>query len=73
MAAIEAHSQVVADVSQATDADLTIIQILIAAKRTASARGKEFLVSAPENGVVMQKIKCVGNPSGRTQNTGARQ
>lgn len=73
LAAIDANSQVVADVSQATDADLTFIQILIAAKRTASARGKTFLVSAPENGVVMQKINSVGNPSGRTQNTGAQQ
>jgi anti-anti-sigma regulatory factor len=72
LAAIEANSQVVADVSNATDADLSFIQILIAAKRTASARGKSFLISAPENGVVMQKINCVGNPSGRTQNAGAR-
>ena len=72
LAAIEANSQVVADVSNATDADLSFIQILIAAKRTASARGKSFLISAPENGVVMQKTNCVGNPSGRTQNAGAR-
>jgi anti-anti-sigma regulatory factor len=73
MAAIDANKTVVADVSQATDADLTFIQILIAAKRTASARGKTFLISAPENGVVMQKIKCVGTPSGQTPNAGARQ
>lgn len=69
--AIEANSQIVADVSRATDADLTFIQILIAAKRTAAARGKTFLINAPENGVVIQKINCVGNPSGRTQNAGA--
>jgi anti-anti-sigma regulatory factor len=73
LAAIDANKKVVADVSQATDADLTFIQILIAAKRTASARGKTFLISAPENGVVMQKINSVGTPSGRTQNAGARQ
>jgi anti-anti-sigma regulatory factor len=71
LAAINANSKVVADVSNATDADITFIQILIAAKRTASARGKTFLISAPENGVVMQKINSVGNPSGRTQNAGA--
>jgi anti-anti-sigma regulatory factor len=71
LAAIATNDKVVADVSQATDADLTFIQILIAAKRTASARGKTFLISAPENGVVMQKINCVGNPSGPTRNAGA--
>jgi anti-anti-sigma regulatory factor len=73
MDAINAHSHVVADVSRATDADLTFIQILIAAKRTATARGKTFLINAPENGVVIEKINCVGNPSGQTQKVGAKQ
>lgn len=71
LSALQTNHHVLVDLSDATGADLSFIQLLISAKRTASALGKLFTISAPEEGVVMQKINCVGNPSGKTPNFGA--
>jgi anti-anti-sigma regulatory factor len=56
-AAIEKHDVIVADVSVTTDLDLTFVQLLISAKKTAESLGKTFLVNMPDGSVVSSKVK----------------
>lgn len=59
-AAIEKHQVVVADLSGTTDMDLTFIQLLVSARKSADALGKTFLVNMPEGCAAAAQWKRAG-------------
>lgn len=54
--AISNDDQIIVDCSNATEADLTIIQLLISAKHTAAAFNKSLSLIAPADGVLAAAI-----------------
>ena len=56
-AAIEKHNLVVADVTPATEIDITFIQLLVSAQKSAALLGKTLLVKLPEGGPVAAKVQ----------------
>jgi ABC-type transporter Mla MlaB component len=48
------------DCSEATEVDLSFIQLLIAARKTASAAGREFGLAAPADGPLLDALKRGG-------------
>jgi HPt (histidine-containing phosphotransfer) domain-containing protein/anti-anti-sigma regulatory factor len=60
--ALANHASVIIDVSNPQDIDLTFLQILIAANKTAKANGRQLLINAPADGMLADKLKAAGLP-----------
>lgn len=54
--AIAAHEEVVLDCSEAEAVDASFIQLLLAARRSAQARGCRLNLSAPANGTLLDAL-----------------
>ena len=54
LAALEGHGAVTLDCSALTEADTTIVQLLVAAKKTANASGVALTLKAEKTGVLGQ-------------------
>ena len=59
-AALAEHPQVQVDCSGATEIDLSFVQLLIAAGKSATAVGKEFGLAAPAAGTLLEVLKRGG-------------
>lgn len=57
-AALAKHNVVIADASSATEVDITFIQLLVSAQKTAALLGKTLIVKLPESGPIPAKVKC---------------
>jgi HPt (histidine-containing phosphotransfer) domain-containing protein len=60
--ALASHASVVLDVSGPKEIDLTFLQILIAANKTARAAGRRLLINAPADGLLFEKLRSAGLP-----------
>lgn len=58
--ALDHHASIVVAVPAAADIDLTFIQILVAANRTASSAGRSFRLDAPSTGGVFAALGSAG-------------
>ncbi|MGO9133300.1 MAG: lipid asymmetry maintenance protein MlaB [Methylovirgula sp.] len=58
--AISRHSAVMIDCTDAADVDVTFLQILISARRTAEAQGKRIELTAPSDGVLVTALERLG-------------
>jgi len=58
--AVAEHPIVRVDCSDATEVDLSFVQLLIAARRSATALGREFGLAAPAAGVLLDALKRGG-------------
>lgn len=58
--AVGTMSTVRIDCSRAEDVDFAFIQLLLAARRSANAMGKEFIVVSPEDGPVALAVVSAG-------------
>lgn len=58
--ALDAHDAVVADVDEAAEIDLTFIQLLVSARRTAAAAGKSFELARPAVGQLLETLNRGG-------------
>lgn len=62
LTALANHASVILDVSAPEDIDLTFLQILIAANKTAKANGRRLLINAPADGMLFSKLRDAGLP-----------
>ena len=60
LAAFEANTAVTLDCSQMTEADFAVVQLLVAAKKTASAAGTTLTLKAEKTGVLGQLLIKTG-------------
>lgn len=58
--ALANHSNVAVDVSKTASIDVTILQLLVAARKTALAAGKSLRLHAPAEGVLRQALINTG-------------
>lgn len=58
--ALESARDVKLDCSAATNVDVTFLQLLVAAQRTAAARGVNLSIIAPEDGALAQALPRAG-------------
>jgi anti-anti-sigma regulatory factor len=61
-AALSDHSGVTIDCSSATEMDVAFIQILVAASRFASQRGKTIALASPPAGLLAETLSRCGFP-----------
>jgi len=54
--ALRAHEAVTVDCSQATEIDISFIQLLLAARRTARDWGKTLILAAPAHGPLREAL-----------------
>jgi anti-anti-sigma regulatory factor len=59
-AAIAEHSNIVVSLTTTTSIDITVIQLLVAARKTALAAGKSLRLRAQPNGVLRQALVKTG-------------
>jgi hypothetical protein len=59
--ALNSHRNVVVCVDGTADVDVTFLQLLVSADKTARALGREFSVSVSEKRAFFSKLKCAGN------------
>ena len=60
LAALEASQSVVIDATGLREADISIVQLVIAAQKTASAAGKTLTLNAGKDGVLAQLLTKSG-------------
>ncbi len=60
LAALSGHSSVTVDCSNASDMDVAFIQILVAANRFASQRGKTVALASPPAGLLAETLRRCG-------------
>ena len=60
LAAFESHAAVTLDCTGLTEADFAIAQLLVAAKKTASAGGTALTLEADQAGVLRQLLTRIG-------------
>jgi anti-anti-sigma regulatory factor len=60
MQALAAHSRVVIDATKLEQADISLVQVLAAARRTADSAGRSLRVVAPPGGVLAELLVRVG-------------
>lgn len=58
--AVSRYRSITIDCSDAADVDVTFIQTLISARRTAEAQGKHFELTAPADGVLAATLARLG-------------
>jgi phospholipid transport system transporter-binding protein len=63
MAAVGDHPSITIDCSNATEMDVTFVQILVAASRFASQRGKTIALAAPPAGLLADTLRRSGFPA----------
>lgn len=57
---IAQHTSVVADCSAIREADLSAVQLLLAARRSATAQGKHLALAAPASGALLAVLERAG-------------
>lgn len=57
---IRSQSSVRIDCGAATDVDLSFIQLVLAARKSAEAAGKSLALTAPASGVLLDRLKQAG-------------
>ena len=58
--AVQRHDHIEIDCSGVSEADLTLIQLLLAARRSAERDGKRLVLSAPAAGALREALETAG-------------
>ena len=58
--AIRQHNHIEIDCTGVTEADLTLIQLLLAARKSAERDGKQLTLSAPADGTLREVLEIAG-------------
>jgi anti-anti-sigma regulatory factor len=58
--AVAEHQSIIVDASGATSVDVTVLQLLVAARKSALASGKSLTLRAPADGVLRQALVKTG-------------
>lgn len=66
--AVSRNTAVVIDCSDVVDVDVTFLQILISARRSAEAQSKHFELSAPADGVLAVALERLGTSPSNLSN-----
>ena len=59
-ALLQSHDRIVIDCSPLTEADLSLVQLLLSARRSAMAAGKSLALGAPASGVLHEVLRRGG-------------
>jgi ABC-type transporter Mla MlaB component len=60
LAALRQYPAVTVDLSRADEIDLSFIQLMLAARKSAAAAGKRLSLSAPAEGALLDALVCAG-------------